>query len=111
MTAEPTGGLLGSLAGISSGSGSARLGLSQKGDLPSSGEPVGFCWFKVANARNRPPTCFAAIDVTGTGRGIFAAVPVEIVKGGVGKTLEPALSRHERTAFENGLGGSRTAPT
>ena len=32
-------------------SGSARLGLSQKGDLPSSGEPVGFCWFKVANAR------------------------------------------------------------
>ena len=51
LTAEPTGGLLGSLAGISSGSGSARLGLSQKGDLPSSGEPVGFCWFKVANAR------------------------------------------------------------
>ena len=32
-----------------------------------------------------------------------AAVPVEIVKGGVGRTLEPALSRHERTAFENGL--------
>ena len=51
MTVGPTGGLLGSLAGISSGSGSARLGLSQKGDLPSSGEPVGFCWFKVANAR------------------------------------------------------------
>src|SRR6476620_11746282 len=51
LTVGPTGGLLGSLAGISSGSGSARLGLSQKGDLPSSGEPVGFCWFKVANAR------------------------------------------------------------
>ena len=25
----------------------------QKGDLPSSGEPVGFCWFKVANARRK----------------------------------------------------------
>ncbi len=48
-------------------------------------------------------TCFAAIDVNGAGRGMIAAVPVEIVKGGVGKTLEPALSRHERTAFENGL--------
>jgi malate dehydrogenase len=48
-------------------------------------------------------TCFAAIDVTGAGRDMIAAVPVEIVKGGVGKALEPALSRHERTAFENGL--------
>ncbi len=48
-------------------------------------------------------TCFAAIDVTGAGRDWVAAVPVEIVKGGVGKALEPALSRHERTAFENGL--------
>lgn len=48
-------------------------------------------------------TCFAAIDVTGTGRDMIAAVPVEIVKGGVGRALEPALSRHERTAFENGL--------
>ena len=48
-------------------------------------------------------TCFAAIDVMGAGRDLIAAVPVEIVKGGVGKTLEPALSRHERTAFENGL--------
>ena len=65
----------------------------------------------LAEGSRRRYTCFAAIDVTGTGRGIFAAVPVEIVKGGVGKTLEPALSRRERTAFENGLGGSRTAPT
>lgn len=48
-------------------------------------------------------TCFAAIDVTGAGRDMIAAVPVEIVKGGIGKALEPALSRHERTAFENGL--------
>jgi hypothetical protein len=48
-------------------------------------------------------TCFAAIDVTGAGRDWIAAVPVEIVKGGLGKALEPALSRHERTAFENGL--------
>jgi malate dehydrogenase len=48
-------------------------------------------------------TCFAAIDVMGTGRDLIAAVPIEIVRGGVGRTLEPALSRHERTAFENGL--------
>jgi hypothetical protein len=48
-------------------------------------------------------TCFAAIDVAGTGRNVIAAVPVEFVKGGVGRTLEPALNRHERTAFENGL--------
>jgi malate dehydrogenase len=47
-------------------------------------------------------TCFAAID-TDAGRGLVAAVPVDLVKGGIGKVLEPALSRHERTAFENGL--------
>jgi malate dehydrogenase len=57
----------------------------------------------LANGSRRRYTCFAAIDVTGTGRDLFAAVPVEIVRGGVGRTLEPALSRHERTAFENGL--------
>jgi hypothetical protein len=34
-----------------SGSGSARLDLSQKGDLPSSGEWVVFIWSKVADAR------------------------------------------------------------
>jgi malate dehydrogenase len=55
-----------------------------------------------AGARRRY-TCFAAIDVTGAGRHLIAAVPVELVKGGIGKTLQPALSRHERTAFENGL--------
>ena len=48
-------------------------------------------------------TCFAAIDVTGAGRDMIAAVPVEVIAGGIGKTFEPALSRHERTAFENGL--------
>jgi len=58
----------------------------------------------LANGSRRRYTCFAAIDVTGTGRDLIAAVPVEIVRGGVGRTLEPALSRHERTAFENGLG-------
>ena len=57
----------------------------------------------LADGSRRRYTCFAAIDVTGAGRALVAAVPVEIVKGGVGKTLEPALSRHERTAFENGL--------
>ena len=34
-----------------SGSGSARLGLSQKGDLPSSGEWIVFIWSKAADAR------------------------------------------------------------
>jgi len=48
-------------------------------------------------------TCFAAINVTGAARDVIAAVPVEIVKGGIGTALEPALSRHERTTFENGL--------
>ncbi len=57
----------------------------------------------LVDGSRRRYTCFAAIDVTGTGRAMIAAVPVEIVKGGIGKTLEPALSRHERTAFENGL--------
>ena len=36
--------------GSNSGSGSARLDLSQKGGLPSSGESV-FIWSKVADAR------------------------------------------------------------
>jgi malate dehydrogenase len=57
----------------------------------------------LAEGSRRRYTCFAAINVTGTGRGLIAAVPIEIVKGGVGKVLDPALSRHERTAFENGL--------
>ena len=57
----------------------------------------------LTNGSRRRYTCFAAIDVTGTGRDLIAAVPVEIVRGGVGRALEPALSRHERTAFENGL--------
>ena len=57
----------------------------------------------LANGSRKRYTCFAAIDVIGAGRALIAAVPVEIVKGGVGRTLEPALSRHERTAFENGL--------
>jgi hypothetical protein len=34
-----------------SGSGSVRLDLSQKGDLPSSGERAIFIWSKVAGAR------------------------------------------------------------
>lgn len=57
----------------------------------------------LAQGSRRRYTCFAAVDVSGAGRDVIAAVPVEIVKGGIGKTLEPALSRHERTAFENGL--------
>ena len=57
----------------------------------------------LVDGSRRRYTCFAAIDVAGAGRDMIAAVPVEIVKGGVSKALEPALSRHERTAFENGL--------
>jgi malate dehydrogenase len=57
----------------------------------------------LTHGSRRRYTCFASIDVGGAGRGMIAAVPVEIVKGGIGRTLDPALSRHERTAFENGL--------
>jgi hypothetical protein len=57
----------------------------------------------LAQGSRRRYTCFAAIDAAGAGRSLIAAVPVEIVKGGVGKALEPALSRHERTIFDNGL--------
>lgn len=57
----------------------------------------------LANGSRRRFTCFAGIDVTGAGRDLVAAVPVEIVRGRIARTLEPALSRHERTAFENGL--------
>lgn len=48
-------------------------------------------------------SCFAALDVSEVGRNVIAAVPVQIEKGGIARTLAPALSRHERTAFENGL--------
>jgi hypothetical protein len=37
--------------GLSSGSGGARLGLSQKGDLPKFWRASIFNWFKVADAR------------------------------------------------------------
>lgn len=57
----------------------------------------------LALGSRRRYTCFAAIDVSGAGRALIAAVPVEVGRGGVGRTLEPALSRHERTTFENGL--------
>jgi malate dehydrogenase len=57
----------------------------------------------LALGTRRRYSCFAAIDAAGIGRNVIAAVPVDIVKGGIGRTLDPALSRHERTAFENGL--------
>ncbi len=57
----------------------------------------------LATGSRRRYTCFAPIDLPGAGRGLVAAVPVEIVRGGIGRVLEPALSRHERTLFENGL--------
>jgi malate dehydrogenase len=57
----------------------------------------------LASGSRRRYTCFAVLDVPGIGRNLVAAVPVEIMKGGVGRTLDPALSRHERTQFERGL--------
>ena len=48
-------------------------------------------------------TCFAAVDIADVGRNVIAAVPVEIRKGGLVRTLTPALSRREWTLFENGL--------
>ena len=52
----------------------------------------------LANGSRRRFTCFAAIDSRHV-----VAVPVEIAKGGIKQTLDPALSRHERTSFENGI--------
>lgn len=57
----------------------------------------------LTHGSRRRYTCFTPIDVAGTGRGVIAAVPVEIVRGGIERALDPALSRHERTAFDNGL--------
>ena len=48
-------------------------------------------------------TCFVGLDGGLEGRTAVAAVPVMFVRGGVGKVLEPALSRHERTTFDNSL--------
>jgi malate dehydrogenase len=52
----------------------------------------------LVNGSRRRYTCFAAID-----NRHIVAVPVEIEKGGIKQTLDPALSRHERTTFENGF--------
>jgi malate dehydrogenase len=57
----------------------------------------------VACGSRRRFTCFAVLDGTATGRVAVAAVPVVVARGGIGQVLEPALSRHERTAFDNGL--------
>jgi malate dehydrogenase len=52
----------------------------------------------LVHGSRRRYTCFAAVG----GRDVVA-VPVEIEKGGIKRTLDPALSRHERTIFENGF--------
>ena len=52
----------------------------------------------LVNGSRRRYTCFAAID-----NRHVVAVPVEMEKGGIKQTLDPALSRHERTTFENGF--------
>ncbi|PYR79846.1 MAG: hypothetical protein DMF86_02510 [Acidobacteria bacterium] len=48
-------------------------------------------------------TCFAVLESTSAGRDVAAAVPVEIQRGGIRTIEEPALTRQERTAFENAL--------
>jgi malate dehydrogenase len=47
-------------------------------------------------------TCFAVLPDEG-GRNLIAAVPVAFRRGGIARVMPPALSRHEQTAFENGL--------
>ena len=58
----------------------------------------------LALGSRRRYTCFAAVDIADVGRNVIAAVPVEIRKGEIARTLAPALSRHELTVFQNGLG-------
>jgi malate dehydrogenase len=55
-----------------------------------------------AYGSRRRYTCFAVLPDEWARHGV-AAVPVTFVAGGIGGVLQPALSRHERTAFENGL--------
>ena len=58
----------------------------------------------LVHGSRRRYTCFAAVDRPGPGRNVVAAVPVEIRAGRIARLHAPALSRHELTAFENGLG-------
>ena len=58
----------------------------------------------LAHGSRRRYTCFAALDIADVGRNVIAALPVEIRAGGIARTLTPALSRHEMTTFQNGLG-------
>ncbi len=55
-----------------------------------------------ASGSRRRFTCFVVLP-DALGRNAVAAVPVAFVRGGIERVFEPALSRHERTAFENGL--------
>jgi malate dehydrogenase len=57
----------------------------------------------LAHGSRRRYTCFAAVDAVEAGRNVVAAVPVELRRGGVARVFAPALSRHELTAFQNGL--------
>ena len=59
----------------------------------------------LADGSRRRYTCFAAHRRHGrhAGRDLIAAVPVEIREGWGWKDARAGLSRHERTAFENGL--------
>jgi malate/lactate dehydrogenase len=53
----------------------------------------------LCSGSRRRYSCF--VDL---GRGLIAAMPVELKRGGLERILEPVLTSQERTAFENALG-------
>ena len=54
----------------------------------------------IAIGARRRFSCFVSVE-SGPLRGEVVAMPVEVGPGGVGKVLEPALTRQERTMLEN----------
>lgn len=56
----------------------------------------------LANGSRSRHTCFVAMEEP-PGRGAVVAVPAELGPGGVARLVPPALSRQERTIFENAL--------
>ena len=73
LTVGGQGGLLALLAGVFPGSGSVRLGPSQKGDLPSSGERITFVGpmsptRAIPNGKPRPDSAQAVDSISWVGR-------------------------------------------
>lgn len=59
----------------------------------------------IVNGSRRRHSCFVALDA-GPRRSAVAAMPVEVNPGGIARVVEPALSRQERTMFDNALEGA-----